>query len=149
MAFSATDGQPASTTNRTSGSAIAAVVKTVMAPLRHTGHGDVIRGHAGCSEPRDLAGNLQCIGLGIDVRRPHLADDDESTIGKRLDRPAPVIAVDPHGAGGAVHFDDPAVHVEEIAGVWIDLRWHVVEDFPVWMTRRRSAGSDTNHRGQY
>src|SRR5499433_3181890 len=117
-------------------------------PLRHTGHGDVIRGNAGCSEPRDLAGNRQCIGLDIGVRTARLADDDEFTIGKRLDRPAPVIA-GADGAGGAHQFDDPAVHVEEIAGAWIDLRWHVVEDFPVGMNRPRSAGSYSNHSGQH
>src|SRR5215472_12023606 len=117
-------------------------------PLRHTGHGDVIRGNAGCSEPRDLAGNHQCIGPDIGAVRPRLADDDESTIGQRLDRVAPPIA-GAHGAGGAQRFDDPAVHVEQIAGAWIDLRWHVVEDFPVWMTRHRSAGSYSNHSGQY
>src|SRR5215468_3296392 len=149
MPLSQTGGQPASTTNRTLGSAIAAVVRTVMTPpLRHTGHGDVIRGNAGCSEPRDLAGNRQCIGLDIGVRTARLADDDEFTIGKRLDRPAPVIA-GADGAGGAHQFDDPAVHVEEIAGAWIDLRWHVVEDFPVWMNRHRSAGSYSNHNGQH
>src|SRR5262249_54343250 len=76
-------------------------------PLRHTGHGDVIRGNAGCSEPRDLAGNRPCIELDVGVRA-RLAEDDESTIGKRLDRPAPVIA-GLHSAGGAVLFDDPAV----------------------------------------
>src|SRR5262249_55470165 len=99
-------------------------------------------------EPRDLAGNRQCIGLDIGVGRPRLADDDEFTIGKRLDRPAPVIA-GAHGAGGAGPFDDPPAHVEGIAGARVYLRWHVVEDFPVWMNRHRSAASYTNHSGQY
>jgi len=115
---------------------------------RQSSHGDVIRGNAGCSQPRNLAGNRQCIGLDIGVVRPRLGDDDESTIGERLDRPAPVIA-GADGAGGAQCFDDPAVHVEEIAGARIDLRRHVVEDFPVWMNRHRSAGSYRNHSGQY
>src|SRR5215470_1046896 len=82
-------------------------------PLRHTGHGDVIRGNAGCSEPRDLAGNHQCIGPDIGAVRPRLADDDESTIGQRLDRVAPPIT-GAHGAGGAQRFDDPAVHVDRV-----------------------------------
>ena len=115
---------------------------------RQSSHGDVIRGNAGCSQPRDLAGNHQCIGLDIGVVRPRLGDDDESTIGERLDRPAIPIA-DAHGVGLAQLFDDPAVHVEEIAGAWINLRRHVVEDFPVWMNRHRSAGSYRNHSGQH
>src|SRR5262245_41918025 len=96
MALSQEGAQPASTTNRTLGPAIAAVVRTVMPPLRHTGHGDVIRGNAGCSEPRDLAGNRQSIGLDIGVGRLVVSSSSLFPWMRRAHEPIPGV---PHADG--------------------------------------------------